>query len=168
MTLIHCDLREEDRIWDAMKGSLADIIVSELLGSFACNELCPELLSHALKLGTSNTVLIPGRYCNYLTPVMTMKTQSSILAKRLRYDQRMADESARDQLGSVEDDQLHPLDRLYVTPLLSCYHPSSPQVCFEYDHGGEVSDVQEKSLEFQITVRSDVSLIVSLICNFNI
>lgn len=43
VTVVSCDMRE----WDAPEK--ADIIVSELLGSFGDNELSPECLDNVLK-----------------------------------------------------------------------------------------------------------------------
>lgn len=42
-----------------------DLIVSELLGSFGCNEACPEILQH---FTSSQTIMIPLSYNSYLQP----------------------------------------------------------------------------------------------------
>lgn len=48
VTVVSCDMRE----WDAPEK--ADILVSELLGSFGCNELSPECLDGAQKFLKGN------------------------------------------------------------------------------------------------------------------
>lgn len=47
-----------------------DLCISELLGSFGCNELSPEcLLSIEQNYSTSNTIFIPQSYTSYIAPV---------------------------------------------------------------------------------------------------
>lgn len=61
--LIHSDIRN-------YTSSLFDLIISELLGSFACNELSPDILQqvspHILNEGS---IMIPELYTNYLKPI---------------------------------------------------------------------------------------------------
>lgn len=45
-----------------------DIIISELLGSFGDNELCPEILA---RFTDKETIMIPLSYCSYLQPIYT-------------------------------------------------------------------------------------------------
>ncbi|CAK1548334.1 unnamed protein product [Leptosia nina] len=47
----------------------ADIIVSELLGSWADNELSPECLDGAVNLLKPNGISIPSEYTSYVTPI---------------------------------------------------------------------------------------------------
>lgn len=46
-----------------------DLVVSELLGSFGCNELCPEILQKFTYQRGRKTVMIPQSYHNYLVPI---------------------------------------------------------------------------------------------------
>ncbi len=60
----------------------ADIIVSELLGSFGCNELSPECLYGAQNLLKDDGISIPSKYTSYIAPVQSYKIYSEI--KRCR------------------------------------------------------------------------------------
>ena len=51
----------------------ADIIISELLGSFGDNELEPECLECASKLLKPNGISIPSRSINYISPMSSQK-----------------------------------------------------------------------------------------------
>jgi protein arginine N-methyltransferase 5 len=59
------------REWDAPHA--AEILVSELLGSFGDNELSPECLDGAQRFLAHDGVSIPRRYTSYLQPVTTAK-----------------------------------------------------------------------------------------------
>ncbi|KAJ2715456.1 hypothetical protein H4R19_001199 [Coemansia spiralis] len=64
VTLVHADMRQ----WAPERR--ADILVSELLGSFGDNELSPECLSGALaQAAAPDCVCIPRRYTAYVAPV---------------------------------------------------------------------------------------------------
>merc|ERR1712178_597933 len=56
----------------------ADLLVSELLGSFACNELSPECLDLAQLMLKENGVSIPQNYTPYLAPVSTQKLYNGL------------------------------------------------------------------------------------------
>lgn len=73
VTLVETDMRN----WEPEE--YVDILVSELLGSFADNELSPECLDgvqHVLHPDTG--ISIPSRYTPYVTPLMTPKLFSSL------------------------------------------------------------------------------------------
>mmetsp|Transcript_47673 Transcript_47673/g.123066 ORF Transcript_47673/g.123066 Transcript_47673/m.123066 type:complete len:616 (-) Transcript_47673:65-1912(-) len=70
--VISCDMR----FWAAPQK--ADIIVSELLGSFGDNELSPECLDGAQRFLADDGVVIPGKYTSYLTPVTTPKLWNDV------------------------------------------------------------------------------------------
>ena len=56
----------------------ADIIVSELLGSFADNELSPECLDGAMRFLKPNGISIPSSYMPFVAPVAASKLHSNI------------------------------------------------------------------------------------------
>lgn len=59
-----------------------DILVSELLGSFADNELSPECLDGVQRvLHPEHGVSIPTRYSAHLTPIATPRIHSDLLSK---------------------------------------------------------------------------------------
>jgi protein arginine N-methyltransferase 5 len=68
VTIVHQDMRD----WHAPE--YADILVSEMLGSFGDNELSPECLQGAERLIEPNHgVSIPAWYTSYLAPISTCK-----------------------------------------------------------------------------------------------
>lgn len=59
-----------------------DILISELLGSFADNELSPECLDGVLPLlNPTHGISIPASYTAYLTPIAAPKLHADILAR---------------------------------------------------------------------------------------
>lgn len=57
----------------------ADILVSELLGSFGDNELSPECLDGAQHLLKDSGISIPSNSVSYLRPIMSRKLRKTIL-----------------------------------------------------------------------------------------
>lgn len=66
------------RYWEAPKK--ADILVSELLGSFGDNELSPECLDGAQRFLREDGISIPSSYTSYLQPVTTSKLWNDVKA----------------------------------------------------------------------------------------
>ncbi|KAL6942008.1 hypothetical protein ACO0QE_003172 [Hanseniaspora vineae] len=59
-----------------------DLIVSELLGSFGCNELCPEILQYLdLYFSKPSTIFIPWKYSSYLAPVSSSLLHQTLASK---------------------------------------------------------------------------------------
>lgn len=56
----------------------ADILVSELLGSFGDNELSPECLDGAQRLLKADGISIPCSYTSFLAPVTTSKLYDAV------------------------------------------------------------------------------------------
>ena len=56
----------------------ADMVVSELLGSFADNELCPECLDGAMRFLKPNGLAIPSSYMPFIAPIASAKLHASI------------------------------------------------------------------------------------------
>ncbi|XP_063079914.1 protein arginine N-methyltransferase 5 [Engraulis encrasicolus] len=78
VTVVSCDMRE----WKAPEK--ADIIVSELLGSFGDNELSPECLDGAQHLLKEGGVSIPCSYTSFLAPLSSSKLYNEVRACRER------------------------------------------------------------------------------------
>lgn len=74
VTIISCDMRHMD------KTIKADILVSELLGSFGDNELSPECLDGANGLLKDDGVSIPSSYTSYLAPLSSTKLHNEVKA----------------------------------------------------------------------------------------
>jgi protein arginine N-methyltransferase 5 len=72
VTIISCDMR----LWTAPEK--ADILVSELLGSFGDNELSPECLDGAQTFLRSDGISIPSSYTSHLCPVSSAKLHALV------------------------------------------------------------------------------------------
>ncbi|KAG8391553.1 hypothetical protein BUALT_Bualt01G0199600 [Buddleja alternifolia] len=72
VTIISSDMRN----WDAPEK--ADILVSELLGSFGDNELSPECLDGAQRFLKEDGISIPSSYTSFIQPVTACKLYNEI------------------------------------------------------------------------------------------
>ncbi|XP_058222514.1 protein arginine N-methyltransferase 1.5 [Rhododendron vialii] len=72
VTIVSCDMR----CWDAPEK--ADILVSELLGSFGDNELSPECLDGAQRFLKADGISIPSSYTSFIQPVTTSKLYNDV------------------------------------------------------------------------------------------
>jgi len=79
VTIVNSDMRT----WSPPE--LADIMVSELLGSFGDNELSPECLDGAQRLLKPGGVCIPCEYTSYLAPLMSSKLWNEVKVSRVRW-----------------------------------------------------------------------------------
>ena len=77
--------------WDPLEHYPVDILISELLGSFADNELSPECLDGILPLlNPTHGISIPCSYTAYLTPIAAPKIHADI-ASRAQNDTTASD-----------------------------------------------------------------------------
>ncbi|XP_034102468.1 protein arginine N-methyltransferase 5 [Drosophila albomicans] len=116
---------------------LADILVSELLGSFGDNELSPECLDGALKLLKEDGISIPCKSTSYINPLMSAVLHNNVL-----------------QTSSVSA-----FNCGYVTLLKNIYHIDEPKALFEFKHPNRdkvVDNTRFKELLF--TVEKDCVL----------
>ncbi|GMH32226.1 hypothetical protein BSKO_00060 [Bryopsis sp. KO-2023] len=74
VTVVPADMRQ----WHAPEK--ADILVSELLGSFGDNELSPECLDGAQRFLKEDGISIPSSYTSYLAPATAFKTYDAARA----------------------------------------------------------------------------------------
>ncbi|KAH8503941.1 hypothetical protein H0E87_011547, partial [Populus deltoides] len=72
VTIISCDMR----YWDAPEK--ADILVSELLGSFGDNKLSPECLDGAQRFLKQDGISIPSSYTSFIQPVTAAKLYNDV------------------------------------------------------------------------------------------
>ncbi|KAL8504359.1 hypothetical protein ACS0TY_022908 [Phlomoides rotata] len=72
VTIVSSDMRD----WDAPEK--ADILVSELLGSFGDNELSPECLDGAQRFLKEDGISIPSSYTSFIQPVTACKLYNDI------------------------------------------------------------------------------------------
>uniref|UniRef100_A0A8C5H436 Protein arginine N-methyltransferase 5 n=1 Tax=Gouania willdenowi TaxID=441366 RepID=A0A8C5H436_GOUWI len=111
VTVVSCDMRE----WSAPEK--ADIIVSELLGSFGDNELSPECLDGAQHFLKEDGVSIPCSYTSFLAPLSSSKLYNEVRGCR-EHD---------------KDPQSH-FETPYVVRLHNFHELSEPQPCFTFTH----------------------------------
>eukprot|EP00659_Diplonema_papillatum_P022560 gene22560-34523_t len=126
--IVECDMRA----WQAPEP--ADLMISELLGSFGDNELSPECLDGAERfLRKGDGIMIPQSYRSYLAPLQSHKLHTDVLAY---------------------DDLTH-IETAYVVKIHSGYLISDAQQCFEYVHPKPAAPYPQTndrriSLEFQV------------------
>lgn len=113
VTVISSDMRE----WNPPEEDYADILVSELLGSFGDNELSPECLDGAQKFLKPTGISIPSSYISHIGPL-----QSSKLYNEVR---------------QCKDETKHPLANFetpYVVHFQNRFELSPPQPLFTFSH----------------------------------
>ncbi|XP_068280746.1 protein arginine N-methyltransferase 5 [Nyctibius grandis] len=111
VTVVARDMRE----WRAPEG--ADLMVSELLGSFGDNELSPECLDGAQHCLKADGVSIPCAYTSFLAPVASSKLYNEVR-------------------GCREPDR-HPqaqFETPYVVRLHNFHQLAPPRPCFSFRH----------------------------------
>mmetsp|Transcript_10725 Transcript_10725/g.25357 ORF Transcript_10725/g.25357 Transcript_10725/m.25357 type:complete len:608 (+) Transcript_10725:44-1867(+) len=102
---------EDMRFWDAPRK--ADLIISELLGSFGDNELSPECLDGAQRFLAPDGACIPSKYTSFLTPVTTHKLWNDV---------------------KNYNDLAH-FETAYVVKFHQAFYPTTDiQKCFEFSH----------------------------------
>ncbi len=101
----------------------ADILVSELLGSFGDNELSPECLDGAQKLLKPTGISIPSKYTSYINPIMSSRVYNLIR----RCNERS---NPRDRISSSQNQSEH----MYVVYLKNAFHIANPASLFEFVH----------------------------------
>jgi len=121
------------RTWEAPEK--ADILVSELLGSFGDNELSPECLDGAQKFLKPDGISIPSEYTSFVAPL-----QSSKLFNEVR---------------SNKERDKHPLANMetpYVVRLHNCHVLDKPKQLFQFKHPnwGIIDNTRYKDLKFDI------------------
>ncbi|CAN8024145.1 unnamed protein product [Ixodes persulcatus] len=130
VTVVSCDMREYE------PPDKADIVVSELLGSFGDNELAPECLDGAQRFLKDDGISIPCSYQSYLGPIQSHKLYSDV--------------------ASLREKDKHPLaafEMPYVVQLQNIAVPASPQPLFSFVHPNKeekIDNSRYKSLKFEI------------------
>ncbi|XP_026835712.1 protein arginine N-methyltransferase 5 isoform X1 [Drosophila erecta] len=117
---------------------LADIMVSELLGSFGDNELSPECLDGALKLLKPDGISIPYKSTSYINPLMSAVLHQNVC-------------------------QLLPtvpaFDYGYVSLLKNIYHIDEPQALFDFVHPNRAEKIDNTRCKVvSFTVKKDCVL----------
>ncbi|TDG43025.1 hypothetical protein AWZ03_010547 [Drosophila navojoa] len=109
---------------------LADVLVSELLGSFGDNELSPECLDGALKLLKPDGVSIPCKSTSYINPIMSAVLHNNVSQLTLT---------------------VQAFHYGYVVLLKNIYHIDEPQALFEFTHPNRaavIDNTRHKKVSF--------------------
>jgi len=136
VTVISSDMRD----WNPPPEDYADILVSELLGSFGDNELSPECLDGAQKFLKPGGISIPYSYTSYIGPM-----QSSKLYNEVR---------------NCKDETKHPLANFetpYVVHFQNRFELAPPQALFTFEHPNHakvIDNTRYSELSFNITADS--------------
>lgn len=121
----------------------ADILVSELLGSFGDNELSPECLDCAQKLLKPDGISIPCKSVSFINPIMSSKLYNSV-----RQVARV-ETFGREKLSTYHTFA----ESGYVVLLKNVYHIDKPKALFEFVHPNPERDPDNsryKALKFEV------------------
>lgn len=125
VTIVSCDMRH----WNAPEK--ADILVSELLGSFGDNELSPECLDGAERFLKEDGISIPSSYTSFIQPVTALKLYNDVKSHK---------------------DLIH-FETAYVVKLHSVARLAPTQPVFTFTHPNRLPDKSNhryKKLRFEI------------------
>lgn len=123
---------EDMRFWNAPQK--ADLVVSELLGSFGDNELSPECLDGAQRFLADDGVCIPQKYTSYLTPVQTVKLWNDV---------------------KNYSDLAH-FETAYVVKFHQAFYPTKEiKPCFEFSHPNWELTSNDRYAEIDFTAEVD-------------
>lgn len=123
----------------------ADILVSELLGSFGDNELSPECLDGAQKHLKKDGISIPCKSTSYINPVMSSKIYN--LVRQVVIDRYT---NPREKINSYATQA----ENTYVVYLKNVYHIAQPQTLFEFYHPNKAKVIDNsrfKTLRFEVS-----------------
>ncbi|RHY30695.1 hypothetical protein DYB32_004091 [Aphanomyces invadans] len=108
VTIVSSDMR----VWKAPEP--ADIMVSELLGSFGDNELSPECLDGAQSFLREGGVSIPCKYTSFVSPISSSKLWNEV--------------------KGADANVLKGYETPYVVRLHQIFSFARPQPCFTFEH----------------------------------
>ena len=117
-------MNEDVRTW---KHTNYNLVISELLGSFGCNEVCPEILQG---FTNENTIMIPQSYENYLQPIYSPL------------------------LSSLKNEQL---ERPYLIKLNSFYIMSDIQSIWKFSHPTKDITSRCRVINFHVPYKGKVN-----------
>jgi len=114
----------------------ADILVSELLGSFSDNELSPECLDGAQRFLKNGGISIPCEYTSYVAPLASSKLWNAAKAFK---------------------DKEH-METMYVVKVHAAQQLAEAQACFRFEHPNweEHSNERDIVLTFPIEQTSTI------------
>lgn len=142
--VVHSDMRSLTRAH--LLDQQADILVSELLGSFGDNELAPECLDELYATGTckETTVCIPAKFTSYIAPVSSLRLHAE--ARAQAYYPR----SATDGLDSAPMGTLQVLETPYVVRSHAACQTHEELPCWGFTHPSTTASLERVShVEFK-------------------
>lgn len=124
-------INEDMRYWEAPRS--ADLVISELLGSFGDNELSPECLDGVWRYVREDTISIPASYSSYLCPVQSQKLYAQLYGG--------GDANGKGGGGGLGGKGSSAFEYGYVVHVRNAYVIDEPQVAFSFSHapGGELT-----------------------------
>ncbi|XP_040572050.1 protein arginine N-methyltransferase 5 [Lepeophtheirus salmonis] len=111
--VISSDMRD----WNPEEENKADIVISELLGSFGDNELSPECLYSAQRVLKSDAISIPSSYTSFISPIQSSKLYNEV---RFSFDK--------------DKNMISHFETPYVVHFQNCCELAAPQPLFKFDH----------------------------------
>lgn len=132
VTVVSGDMRE----WKAVEK--ADILISELLGSFGDNELSPECLDGAQKFLKEDGIMIPKNYTSFIGPIMTPKLHADVKS-----------------FADPNKHQWSHFETPYVVYMKNFYAIDKPKALFSFAHpktGELISDRMIIISEFEVLI----------------
>lgn len=145
-----------------------DLIVSELLGSFGDNELCPECLDGITDVLRPTTISIPQQYTSYVAPIQSVRLYQKILCcfGGARYFERGYPgrgrlESVKQHDGSYllpECPEASHLDEIYVVCMRSICELAKPEPVFTFKHPNfeQKSNAKCACIHFSVDMQSEL------------
>ncbi|XP_013110933.2 protein arginine N-methyltransferase 5 [Stomoxys calcitrans] len=121
----------------------ADILVSELLGSFGDNELSPECLDCAQKLLKPGGISIPYKSVSFINPIMSSKLYNAV-----RNVARL-ESFSRDKQATYQNHA----ENGFVVLLKNVYNIDYPKALFEFVHPNpdkHIDNTRYKVLKFEV------------------
>jgi len=134
VTVVSSDMRTYDAPEEA------DILVSELLGSFSDNELSPECLDGAQKFLKEDGISIPCKYTSYATPLSSPKLYAEVSGCR--------------EVGKIPEAHF---ECPYVVRLQNVNYVSKAKAVFSFEHPNYDTPLDNEryiKLEFETTCSS--------------
>jgi protein arginine N-methyltransferase 5 len=137
VTLVKTDMRE----WDT--DERADIIVSELLGSWGDNELSPECLDGAQHLLKETGISIPASYTSYLSPITTSRLHATV-ASIVPFIH-----------GEIKSRKY--FETTYVVRMGAVFRLADEQACFTFNHPNEGMSSNERFVSCTFEMPQELS-----------
>lgn len=130
VTVVSSDMR------DYVAPEKADILVSELLGSFGDNELSPECLDGAQKFLKEDGISIPSKYTSYAAPMSSQRLYTNVALTR--------------EVGKIPE---APFESPYVVRLSNVNILAPPKPVFTFHHPNRAEDIDNNryiELDFKV------------------